>query len=344
MAKKKKKKSNPLLILLFALVLLIAGYFGTVKFIAYSEQKAVEESAAEEEANTIYMNRIEEFVAVAYTNERETLHFTLDQENFQWFSTEVPDFPVSYNQLTTVAYGLECLTADRKLEGVSAEDLEEYGLVTPAYTVRAEDAEGTEFVMYVGARNATTGDYYAQVEGREDVVYTINSNLVNYLEYDLYDLIEMETYPSVTEDALQKVEFVSESGNIVMERLEAELETEAESAAEADAESQTAEEETIQWNVTGDAAAEDLIAMVSGISFSSCVDYKVTEDTMTTYGFDAPTGKLTVTYADSSEEEIAVTLTIGAYDETNGGYYCLMDDSAMVNLVSASALSAIIPQ
>ncbi len=338
MVKKKKKKGNSLLILLLVLVVLIAGYFGVVKYVEYSDEKAIQESLAEEEANTPYLNKIDAFVAVSYTNQTETLHFTLDQETSQWSSTEVPDFPVSSDSFSVVAGALEMLAGQRKLENVTEEDLEEYGLDSPAYTVEAQDADGNVFTMYIGGQNATTGDYYAQVEGENATVYTISSDLVSYLEYGLYDLIQMETYPSITEDTLQKLEFISETGSIAMERQEEETETEEET------ESQTAEEETVQWSVTGDAAADDLISMVSQISFDSCVDYKVTEDTRETYGFDDPAGELTVTYTTSSGDVETVTLTIGGYDEETESYYCLMNDSAMVNLVSASAFSTVITQ
>ncbi len=343
MAKKKKKKGNPLLILLFALVLLTAGYFGTVKFLEYSEEKAAQESQAEEEANTPYLNKTEEFVKMAYTNQRETLHFEMDQETEHWINTEVPDFPLSDDKVSTAVYGMEMLAGVRKLEAVTAEDLEEYGLVSPAYTVEAEDAEGNVFIMYVGEQNGTTGDYYAQVKGQETVVYTISSNVVNDLEKDLYDFIQMEKYPAITEDSLLTLEFTSHDGTIAMERQEESESSEA-GSNETESESGAAEEETIQWQVTGEAAAEDLVSMAGQISFGSCKDYKVSEDTKAEYGLDSPAGVLTVTYTGNTAETEQVTLTIGGYDEEEDCYYCLMNDSLMVYLVSASVLSPVLPQ
>ena len=342
MAKKKKKKGNPLLILLFALVLMIAGYFATVKFLEYSEEKALEESAAEEEANTPYLNRIDEIVAVTYTNTAETLAFTYDQESGEWLNEELPDFPISYDTLSTAVYALENLAGNRKLENVTEEDLTEFGLDAPEYTVTAEGEDGTVFTMYVGSQNGTTGDYYVQVKGEDTAVYTISSNVVNYLSYDLYDLIEMESYPDIAEDTLLTLEFTSAEGTITMEHQE-ETET-VEESTEAETIAVETEEAGIAWKVTGDAAAEDLVAIAEGVSFTSCVDYKVTEDTETDYGFDNPTGVLTVTYANSADETVTVTLTIGGYDEENESYYCLMDDSAMVNLVSAEVFSPVISQ
>lgn len=329
MAKKKKKKGNPLLILLFALVLMIAGYFATVKFLEYSEEKALEESAAEEEANTPYLNRIDEIVAVTYTNTAETLAFTYDQESGEWLNEELPDFPISYDTLSTAVYALENLVGNRKLENVTEEDLAEFGLDVPEYTVTAEGEDGTVFTMYVGSQNGTTGDYYAQVKGEDTAVYTISSNVVNYLNYDLYDLIEMESYPNIAEDTLLALEFTSAEGTITMEREETAEET---------------EEAGIVWKVTGDAAAEDLVAIAEGVSFTGCVDYKVTEDTEASYGFDNPTGVLTVTYTNSADETVIVTLTVGGYDAESDSYYCLLNDSAMVNLVSADVFSPVISQ
>lgn len=345
MAKKKKKKGNPLLILLFALVLMIAGYFGTVKLLEYSEEKALEESAAEEEANIPYLNHIDEIVAVTYTNAAETLSFTYDQETGEWVNEELPDFPISYNQLSTAVYGLENLAGNRKLENVTEEDLAEFGLDTPDYTVTAEGEDGTVFTMYVGRQNGTTGDYYAQVKGEDTAVYTIDSNVVNYLNYDLYDLIQMESYPSIAEDALLTLEFTSEEGTIVMERQTAAEETETvEESTEAETTLAETEDAGIVWKVTGDAAAEDLVAIAECVSFNSCVNYKVTEDTEADYGFNNPIGVLTVTYTNSADETVTVTLTIGGYDAKSDSYYCLMNDSAMVNLVSADVFSSVIAQ
>lgn len=349
MAKKKKKKGNPLLILLFALVLLIAGYFGTVKYIEYSDNKKLQESEAEKEASTPYLNRIEKFVSFSYTNQEDTLGFIFDAENEQWYSQDVEDFPISYTKFTTVVYAFQELTGERKLENITEEELSEYGLDEPAYRVYGEDAEGNGFTMYVGNQNATTGDYYAMLEGDSGTVYTINSNLVTYLNYDLYDLIQMESYPSISEDTLRSLSFDVDGENIVF--VERQTETESDTASETETSDETEEsqeesdaEEQIQWQLTGEGSADDLVSMVSQISFSSCADYHVTEDNLSQYGFDQPAGVLTVTYMENADadETNTVTLTIGGYDEESDSYYCLMDDSYMVNLVSASSLSAVL--
>ncbi len=336
MAKKKKKKGNPLLMLLFALVLLVAGYFGIVKFLEYSENKEMEESVAEKEANTPYLNRIDEIVAVTYTNQTETFSFTYDQETDTWSNEECPDFPISYDKFATAVYGLEKLAGTRKLENMTEDDLAEFGLLEPDYTVTAQGEDGTVFTMYVGRQNTTTGDYYARVKGEDTVVYTIESNVVNYLSYDLYDLIQVEKYPSVKEDTLQSLEFTSAEGTISMER-EEKVET-------TEVEGELSENTGIAWKVTGDATAEALVSLVEGISFTECVDYKVAEDTEADYGFDSPAGVLTVAYTNSAKETVTVTLTVGGYDSKSGSYYCLMNDSAMVNLVNASVLSPVISQ
>ena len=63
----------------------------------------------------------------------------------------------------------------------NTENLSEYGLENPQYTITAKTADGKEAVLYVGMQNTITTEYYVYAK---DVpgVYTVGTTSVNYFK------------------------------------------------------------------------------------------------------------------------------------------------------------------
>ena len=104
------------------------------------------------------------------------------------------------------------------------------GLDNVTKTVTAEDANGTTKTLKIGNVNEYTGDYYAMVDG-DDAVYTIPESIVNYTNYTLDDLLQLDTVISVKASQADSVTIEKNGTQLTFEKrtVESEEETEAES-------------------------------------------------------------------------------------------------------------------
>ena len=101
------------------------------------------------------------------------------------------------------------LCAERELE--DPDDVADYGLDSPSYTVAYTTEAGEEGEVYIG--NQAEDDYYAMVKG-SDKIYTITADLPGRLDFDLSGYIQNDTVPSISSGNLQKVE-ITENGSTV---------------------------------------------------------------------------------------------------------------------------------
>ena len=71
--------------------------------------------------------------------------------------------------------------------------LADYGLEGPSYVISLQPADGKdkkELTLLIG--NSTGDEYYLQIEGQEDVVYTVASSAVGNLDHSLADMEKAE--------------------------------------------------------------------------------------------------------------------------------------------------------
>ena len=165
------KNTKKLLGLVGALAVLGGAYGGIVWINQNNEEKAAEQSKAEKEANTFYLSQMEEPVSISYTNSYGTFAFSYDTENETWSYDSDEHFPVTQSYLTSISSDLKSFTAERKLEEVQ-DDLSVYGLDNPSCTITAKGSDDTEVTIQIGSLNSYNSDYYAKVEGSDDI-YTI---------------------------------------------------------------------------------------------------------------------------------------------------------------------------
>lgn len=369
------KNTKKLLGLVGALAVLGGAYGGIVWINQNNEEKAAEQSKAEKEANTFYLSQMEEPVSISYTNSYGTFAFSYDTENETWSYDSDEHFPVTQSYLTSISSDLKSFTAERKLEEVQ-DDLSVYGLDNPSCTITAKGSDDTEVTIQIGSLNSYNSDYYAKVEGSDDI-YTIASSYVSDISNDISALQEKESFPTITSTSITDVQLSKDGIMLDMEKevtqepATEEAETESESS---ESESEVSEEETTKavsdsteeglteeestvemvdvtrWVFTQDNKTQrvdesddihDLLVNMVGLTFNDCVDYYADEEEKESYGLTDDAAVLTITYQ-SGEEETTLKLTIGATTEDEAYYYVSMDDSDQVNTVSKESVDAVL--
>ena len=347
------KNTKKLLGLVGALAVLGGAYGGIVWINQNNEEKAAEQSKAEKEANTFYLSQMEEPVSISYTNSHGTFAFSYNTENETWSYDSDEHFPVTQSYLTAISSDLKSFTAERKLEEVQ-DDLSVYGLDNPSCTITAKGSDDTEVTIQIGNLNSYNSDYYAKVEGSDDI-YTIASSYVSDISNDISALQEKESFPTITSTSITDVQLVKDGITLDMEKevtqesaTEEETTENASKEAETGSESKASEEETTKavsdsteeglteeestvemvdvtrWVFTQDNKTQrvdesddihDLLVNMVGLTFNDCADYYADEEEKESYGLtDGATTVLTITYQ-SGEEETTLKLTIGATTE-----------------------------
>ena len=369
------KNTKKLLGLVGALAVLGGAYGGIVWINQNNEEKAAEQSKAEKEANTFYLSQMEEPVSISYTNSYGTFAFSYDTENETWSYDSDEHFPVTQSYLTSISSDLKSFTAERKLEEVQ-NDLSVYGLDNPSCTITAKGSDDTEVTIQIGSLNSYNSDYYAKVEGSDDI-YTIASSYVSDISNDISALQEKESFPTITSTSITDVQLSKDGITLDMEKevtqepATEEAETESESS---ESESEVSEEETTKavsdstekglteeestvemvdvtrWVFSQDNKTQrvdesddihDLLVNMVGLTFNDCADYYADEEEKESYGLTDDAAVLTITYQ-SGEEETTLKLTIGATTEDDAYYYVSMDDSDQVNTVSKESVDAVL--
>lgn len=253
------KSTKKLLSLVGALAVLGGAYGGIVLLNQHNEEKAAEKSKAQEEANTFYLSQIEEPVAISYTNSYGTFSFSYDTENETWSYDDDEHFPVTQSYLTTLSSDMKAFQAERKLEEVQ-DDLSVYGLDEPSLSITAKGSDDSEVTVLIGSVNSYSSDYYAKVDGADDI-YTISSSYVTAMSNDLSTLQAKESFPTITSTSISNVQLVKDGVTLEMEKevteepATTEAETSEDTSDEAESESGASEAETTQAQ-TSEAATE----------------------------------------------------------------------------------------
>jgi len=353
-----KRKKRQIIVLLLLLVICIGGYLGIR---AYNKHAEEQKKAAEEKVRLCNLEQIE---SVTINNRQGEFSFQL-KEN-AWVYLQDPDFQVDQNKFKSFISDLDYLTAERSFQ--PSESLSSYGFDSPSCSLTATDKEGKTFTLLVGdkAEGGSTKNYYA-MEKDGKLVHTISSTFVKYLQYSLYDLAELETFPSLSEENITSIRLVSQDKTIVVEKDDStQNAVEEESAENSDQESKEKavkyvlsvmkEGKTIKkLTITPEAASNDdktspegllsnLLQRLSWLSFEKSIEYKPDQQALAEYGIIEPAIILTVNYLDEKDDKsvnAAFTLTIGSSNQEGDAYYAVKDNSLMVNLISSRTVNVL---
>ena len=288
-------KRKTLLILFFVLLALLGTYFG-VK--ALKDKKEAEE-AQKEENEKIYVTDIENVERFSYDVGQGEFSFT--KKGDTWYYDGDEDFPLNQSYPEQIASTFGNLEALRELK--DGDDLEDYGLGEPVYTVTLTDREGKETVLSFG--NEVGEAIYVTADETEEV-YTVSNTVIADLQYTLDDMARLDEYPSIGSGNLKK-ETITDGGN------------------------------TTVYDAEDEDDAEDIAAVAGGlgaVTLETAADYSVEEQDLPDFGLDEPS-RITVEaiYTEDGEETL-LTLYIGAEDG-EGNRYVMINDSRIVYLISA---------
>lgn len=242
-------------------VILGALVIGTSVLSAANEKKAAEEAAelaAENESIMLAQYDVATTSSVSYSRNGGDF-LTFNVVNGGWVYAADPTFPVNQEIVTYMAGALSSMAAERAVTDV---DMDAYGLNNPAYVICVEYTDGTSHVYTVGNYNSFTGGYYFTMDGD---CYMIAAGLIPYFDYELNDLLALDTIP-VSE--WQDIGYVN---------------------------SVTVTRDGVSAEITDEAGMTEVIGKLGGISLSVCEDYHADADEKAAYGLDG-SDSVTVKY------------------------------------------------
>lgn len=303
-------RGKKLVLLLLALAVLLAAAVAATRLNR-------EEAEPEEEATVIYELEESALNNLTWTYQGETMSF--DYKDGAWTYTGDETFPVDSSLLDQMKYTLMGLTAVTSIENPG--DLATYGLEEAAVTVSVNG----EMVLAISeAANLDGNLYLADKEGR---VYLVSTGVLDAFSYGLYDLVETEDVPSlsdVTELSLQTGE-----------------ETRVYTLQPADDEEESEDTWLLDGEVQDTDRVSELISAVTGVTWNTCVCYNATEGELEAYGLTAPTVRASV-QGTVDEEQQTFTLELGGLTEDETGCYARIAGSAMVYTVDAAVLETLL--
>ena len=290
------KRKKGLIIALAVLVVMLGVYLGLR---AWNTARDEEEQERQEAAIVrVTDTDPENITAITFNVGNGDMDFEKDGDS--WYYTADPDFPLDQSCPEEMAETVGQIEADREL--TDGDELTDYGLDEPAYTVEYTDSEGNVTRIYFGDM---TGDYYYVTVNDDGIVYTVASTVIEDLDYSLEDIAELDDYPSIG------------SGNLVREVI-------------------TQNGETTTYDSENEDQSEDIAAVAGGLgaaTLSDVADYSVADEDLESFGLD-DTSRITVeaTYTEDEEEKL-MTLYIGQ-DDGEGSRYVMINDSRIVYLLS----------
>jgi len=244
-----------------------------------------------------------------------------------------------------LTYGYK-LSASKSI-GVQ-EDLNQYGLKTPAATVTAKFKEGEDFVYDIGTANPN-GGYYVKVRGNDEI-YVVN--LAESIFYEATDLVTLKLTDIPTTSADGTTDTAAACHKIVIGGKNYEEEIKIKAAEEAQVHS--------SHLMTQPTRGEDyycdsdyinsLILNVSAINAVSAANLEPTQEDLDGYGLTEPMATLEfeVTYlaGENTEDEYATgdeireshKLYVGNVQE-DGTYPLMIDDNPVVFMVNKSVVN-----
>ena len=150
------RKAKSIVILLTVLLILLLVYF--VVSPMWSE-KAPEDTTAEPTYQVAAIDH-GSLVGLELTRGDVKLSFTLNDTATEWDWSDNAEIPLDNMTFATIVTALNHASSKYKLEGVTAEQLADYGLDAPALTVKFIFSGSAAKEYYVGKLNSFNGYYY----------------------------------------------------------------------------------------------------------------------------------------------------------------------------------------
>ena len=317
------KRGSKLLLLCGALVVLGASYVAV-------RQLAVDPDELEE---TISLAGPASPQSLTWTDDSGTL--TLNHGESGWSYADDSAFPLDQTVPEDMTAALSAAAATRQID--TPESLEDYGLDAPVLTITAQDEDGTEYSYAFGDVNELTGEYYLLYNGEEDTVYLVGSDLHDAFNYDLYDMVEMETLPEF--GSVTGLSVAQPQGSLTL-RYE-----EDDSSLSYDPDNHWFLEQGNSLLALDAGKVSSLTGAITGLYWKSCVTYDVDDQELAAWGLDDNAAVVTTTYTaaidegEETAEEETFVLRLG--NTSNEGTYAMLEGSSMVYLIDSETADSL---
>jgi len=274
--------------------------------------KTVVETTAEDPKLTVAAYNYKDVLTIGYTKGGEALDFTYNTNTGKWVCDKLPALPINLELPTYMASAISSIKAERFIEDTNA-NFAAYGLDKPYLSVRISYSDGVSREYHVGNYNSSTGTYYFNVGGTNEV-YTIASGLLPYFEYSLLELVQPETLPTLYANT-----FTITSAKIGTKELNA--------------------EEIAEYKKT-----------LAQVTLGSAVGWAENDAALAKFGLDKPT-VVEIKYSEAqnvSDAEGTISSTVHVEGDvvlhiglksSDGKYWCKTDDSIVVYEVSEAVLA-----
>ena len=195
------KKAKSIIILLTVLLVLLLVYF--VASPMWSDDGAVDTTAE----NTYTVAAIDHTLLVGLELKygETSLSFSLNDSATKWDWSDNAEIPLDNMTFATIVTALNNAKSKYKLEGVSSEQLADYGLDAPALTVKFIFSGSAAKEYYIGNLNSFNGYYYLSEASAPNTVYMVEATVKSSLELEIYDFVLEETAPAITEAKIVEV-------------------------------------------------------------------------------------------------------------------------------------------
>ena len=292
-------------------------------------------STEEDSAVALYALEEENLASLSWTYRGETV--AMKKEGDSWALEEDDSFPVSQTKMKTLVNALSEVTAEMTIE--KPEDLAQYGLEEPLCSIMVD--AGDRMTFEIGTEKSMDGLQYCSVgDGK---VYLIGTSLANTFSIGLYDMVQKESIPSMSQ--LESMIVTSEVQDYEIDHIE---------------NSGIAYTDSYEWflkdgdgwKVLDNSLASGFANKIRNLTWQECVNYNAGEEDLAACGLDAPAATVEMHYIQSTqvetnltddngeaitetvEEEKIFTLEIGDYKDNS--CYARIAGSPMVYLVSAT--------
>ncbi|MBR3641205.1 MAG: DUF4340 domain-containing protein [Oscillibacter sp.] len=308
----------------------------------YRAARNAEQSEGGETAQTAETAQADPYVSLACWNGKTELHFSFGGDKWRWDAD--PDFPLVSGHVETILSLLDTLNVRQTLP--RGEDLSAYGLSSPSGRVTATTASGAQLLVELGsayeeengaeAEDASSvGAIYADINRNESSIYVIDDTLSALLQIPIYDLCRLPELTLPEESAISEITLAAPRGK----KTEADVVTLTAQHAEGDGASVT-------WrsggaNVTDAPALRELLADLSAMAVTKCVDYRPSAEAAALCGFSDP-AVLTVRYTGPTGTDDAFTLEVGGETLDGGGRYVRLDGGSAIYRMDLALLDPLL--
>ena len=317
--------------LMVAFLLFLVG----ATFLTRNMTAEVATDVEEDTSVLLYTLDEEKLTALTWDYDGETI--TLCKKDDDWTWKEDENFPVNSTKAENLVKVLDSVNAELTIE--KPDDPAQYGLDNPRCTITVQTQDET--VFQIGTEKSMDGLSYLTIgDGK---VYLVSSALADAFSVGLYDLVQKESIPSMSQ--LDSMIVTSEVQEYEIDHIE---------------NSGIAYTDSYEWFlkdedgylILDNTLASGFADKIRNLSWQSCVDYRADADNLASYGLDHPVATVEMHYTQSTqvetnlkaddgdpiyetvEEEKIFALEIGAYADS--GCYARIAGSPMVYLVSSS--------